>query len=49
MDVVRLLQKLGRMDEALTALDGATSVADNQTKQLETAEVRAKIERALEK
>jgi tetratricopeptide (TPR) repeat protein len=49
MAVVRLLQKLGRMDEAMTALDEATRVADNQTKQLETAEVRAEIERASEK
>jgi hypothetical protein len=49
MNLVRLLVKSGLFSEALTAIDEAARVADNQTKQRETAEVRASIERDLEK
>jgi hypothetical protein len=44
MNLVRLLVKTGRLEEALGAIDAASKVADNLEKQEKTSEVRAKIE-----
>jgi hypothetical protein len=47
MNLVQLLQQLGRSRDALAALEGAAAKANNETQQLETAKVRAQIERSL--
>jgi len=49
MNVVKLLKKIGRVEEALTAADRAAERADNQAKVLQTAQARAEIERDLQK
>lgn len=46
MYAVRLLQRLGRHDEALAALDRAAGVAGNQSQQRDMAELRAEFEHA---
>ena len=44
MQLVRILRKLGRPDDALAALEVAAPLAGNDAQQLETAEVRNSIE-----
>jgi len=43
MQMVRVLQKLGRTEQAMRALDLAASLADNESQKLETAALRSKI------
>jgi len=45
MQLVRILQKLGRPGDALAALEVAATLAGNDAQQLETAEVQKSIER----
>ena len=45
MQLVRVLEKLGRRGEALAALDVTAPLASNDLQQLETAKARANIER----
>ena len=45
MQLVRVLEKLGRNQEALLALDGAAGHASNDKQIRETAQTRARLER----